>query len=158
MGKVKVSNFKRRSWDGHTDQYQTSTRMATRQGVESIGGTVIEGTEVEIDETQLEPGEQWTPKNFTPPGTRDATVSQMSKDAILILEAMRTGRVLVGAINDYGRPFRLECGDGGARDNVKVAIVQELIAAGKIMAKADRGGGQREYAVAGVSLPNCVDG
>jgi hypothetical protein len=29
-------------------------------------GEVLEDTEIEIDESQLEPGEQWTPVDFKP--------------------------------------------------------------------------------------------
>lgn len=66
----------------------------------------------------------------------------MSKEEVL--EAMRAGRVLVGAIGDYGRSFRLEY--DGTWDNIPFTIVQELISEGAITAADDRGDGQREYA------------
>jgi hypothetical protein len=40
--------------------------MATREGAAIMKGTTIEDTEVEVDTSQLEPGEIWTPKDFTP--------------------------------------------------------------------------------------------
>jgi hypothetical protein len=40
--------------------------MATREGVAIMNGKIIEGTEVEIDDSQLEDSEQWTPRNFVP--------------------------------------------------------------------------------------------
>jgi len=41
--------------------------MATREGAAKIPGSrVVEGTEIEIDESQLEPGNPWTPLDFTP--------------------------------------------------------------------------------------------
>jgi hypothetical protein len=64
MAKVTVFNF--RVYDINRDESITSRRMATRPGIESIGGVIIEGSGVEIDETQLEPGEQWTKRDFKP--------------------------------------------------------------------------------------------
>ena len=43
-----------------------SRRMATRQGAIIMRGTIVEAGAVEIDESQLEPGEQWTPIDFKP--------------------------------------------------------------------------------------------
>jgi hypothetical protein len=40
--------------------------MATREGVAIMKGKIIEETEIEIDGSQLEDGEKWTPRNFTP--------------------------------------------------------------------------------------------
>lgn len=65
MRKVKVHRFK--VFDGRTGEYVTSTRMATRQKIESSKTLVlIEGTEVEIDCARLIPGDNWTAENCTP--------------------------------------------------------------------------------------------
>jgi hypothetical protein len=65
MNKVKVHRFK--VFDGRTGEYVRSTRMATRQKIESSKTFVlIEGTETEIDSARLIPGEDWTAENFTP--------------------------------------------------------------------------------------------
>ena len=49
-----------------TDQKIISRRMATRTGAARMGGEVIENTECEIDASQLELGEDWTPLDFRP--------------------------------------------------------------------------------------------
>jgi hypothetical protein len=64
MGKVNV--YKVRGFDLKTSQFAISPRMATRDGAAKMHGEVIENTEIEIDEEQLEPGEQWTPTDFKP--------------------------------------------------------------------------------------------
>jgi hypothetical protein len=62
---VKVCRFK--TFDGRTGEYVASTRMATREKIESSKTFVlIEGTEAEIDSARLIPGEHWTAENFTP--------------------------------------------------------------------------------------------
>jgi hypothetical protein len=40
--------------------------MATRVGAEMMRGQIVENTAVEIDESQLEKGEQWTERGFSP--------------------------------------------------------------------------------------------
>jgi hypothetical protein len=40
--------------------------MATREGAARMKGVLLENTDVDIDESQLEEGEQWTPKTFKP--------------------------------------------------------------------------------------------
>jgi hypothetical protein len=65
MAKVKV--FKFEVLDPYTAEPTVSRRMATREGAAKIPGSrVIEGTEIEIDESQLEKGYPWTPMDFTP--------------------------------------------------------------------------------------------
>jgi hypothetical protein len=64
MAKVKVYRVK--VFDGMTDRRVISRRMATREGAATMRGEVLEDTEIEIDESQLEPGEQWTPVDFKP--------------------------------------------------------------------------------------------
>ena len=41
-----------------------SRRMATRAGAIIMRGTIVENGAVEIDESELEKGEQWTPIDF----------------------------------------------------------------------------------------------
>jgi hypothetical protein len=64
MAKVKV--YKVKVYDVNTDQRILSRRMATSEGVAEMHGMVVEGTETEIDQSQLEPGYPWTPIDFTP--------------------------------------------------------------------------------------------
>jgi hypothetical protein len=67
----------------------------------------------------------------------------MSEEAKAVLSQMRAGRVLVGCIADFGRPFRLE--RENTWDDVNVSTALELIESGSIRAVADRGGGQMEF-------------
>ncbi len=64
MATVKV--YRVRVYDAVSDQWSISPRMATREGVAIMNGKIIAGTEAEIDASQLEDGEQWTPRDFTP--------------------------------------------------------------------------------------------
>ena len=61
---VIVCNVKR--YDPFTDETVIHPRMATREGARVLGGEIIEGTAVEIDESRLEPGERVTPPDFEP--------------------------------------------------------------------------------------------
>jgi hypothetical protein len=62
MSKIKV--YRIELYDALTDEKIVSQRMATRDGAKSMGGKIIESTEIEIDESRLEPGEQSTPKGL----------------------------------------------------------------------------------------------
>jgi hypothetical protein len=62
----KITVYKVGLYDVQNDEPRTSRRMATIAGAEIMGGWIIKGTEVEIDESQLEPGEEWTPRDFNP--------------------------------------------------------------------------------------------
>jgi hypothetical protein len=53
-------------YDITTDQPAISRRMATRERAARMNGEILEDTEVTIDESRLEPGEQWTPIDFKP--------------------------------------------------------------------------------------------
>ena len=64
MPKIKVYRVK--VYNSLTDEFVVSRRMATREGAAIMKGVVLDSTEVEIDASQLEPGENWTPKDFTP--------------------------------------------------------------------------------------------
>jgi hypothetical protein len=64
MAKVKV--YRVTLYNVVTDEKIISRRMATRAGAVLMRGNVIEDTETEIDASQLELGEDWTPLDFRP--------------------------------------------------------------------------------------------
>jgi hypothetical protein len=65
MTKVKVYRF--RTYEAAKDDWFVSTRMATREKIESSKVLdLIPGTEVEIDSDRLIPGEGWTERHFMP--------------------------------------------------------------------------------------------
>jgi hypothetical protein len=49
------------AWDQSTGEYKLSRRMAPRKGIEMCKVTALEDTAIEIDSSQLERGEEWTP-------------------------------------------------------------------------------------------------
>ena len=61
MARVTVYRFK--AYSHLEGQSMESSRMGTREAIEKIGGTVIEGRGVEIDEARLEI-DGLTPKDF----------------------------------------------------------------------------------------------
>jgi hypothetical protein len=63
MPKVRV--YKVKVYDISTDEWRISSRMATLEGAKTMKGEVLADTDVAIDDFQLEPGQQWTPKKFT---------------------------------------------------------------------------------------------
>jgi hypothetical protein len=63
---MKVAVYKVKVYDIYKDELIVSRRMATREGAAIMKGDVVENTAVEIDASQLEPGEDWTPKDFIP--------------------------------------------------------------------------------------------
>lgn len=63
---AKVTVYRVRAYSIATDEVVTSHRMATREGAAIMGASVIEDTGVEIDDSHLLPGEQWTARNFNP--------------------------------------------------------------------------------------------
>ena len=64
MGKVTV--YKVKLYDARDEAPLISTRMATLKGAHIMGGAIVEGSGIDIDGSQLEPGAQWTPHNFSP--------------------------------------------------------------------------------------------
>ena len=64
-----VTVYKVRLYDVQNDELRTSRRLATLQGAAIMGGRIIDGTEAEIDQSQLEPGMQWTARDFNPNAT-----------------------------------------------------------------------------------------
>jgi hypothetical protein len=65
----KITVYKVRLYDAQNDEPRTSRRMATAQGAAMMGGWIIDGTETEIDQSQLEPRMQWTARDFNPNAT-----------------------------------------------------------------------------------------
>ena len=59
MTAVIVYSFQ--AWDQSTGEYKLSRRMATRKGIEMCKGKALEDIAIEIDSSQLERGEEWTP-------------------------------------------------------------------------------------------------
>ena len=85
---TKTTVHKVHLYDAMNDETIISRRYATLEGAERMGGAIIEGTAVVIDLTELEPGFEWTPRDFVPaPGSakRDCYASSEK----------RTGRQLV---------------------------------------------------------------
>ena len=65
MTKVELFRFKRRI--PGSDEYKVSSRMATREKIESAKTLeLIEGSGATVDVSRLIPGEGWTEKNFDP--------------------------------------------------------------------------------------------
>lgn len=65
MAKITVYNVE--VYDATTDEFTLSRRMATRKGAAMMGGDIIEESALAIDDSQLEPGAQWTATDFKPP-------------------------------------------------------------------------------------------
>ena len=63
---AKVTVYKVQLYDAVDDAPLISTRMATPRGAHMMGGDIIEGSGVDIEASQLEPGAQWTSRDFTP--------------------------------------------------------------------------------------------
>jgi hypothetical protein len=61
---TKVTVYKVNLYDVQNDGVRVSRRMATPEGTAMMGGWIVEGSAVEIDASQLEAGEQWTPRDF----------------------------------------------------------------------------------------------
>jgi hypothetical protein len=59
---TQVSVYRFRKYDITTDDYKTSTRMATHEKVAQICAEIIPGTKREINASLLNDG--WTEKNF----------------------------------------------------------------------------------------------
>jgi hypothetical protein len=64
----KVTVYKVRHFDINTNEARIIPRLVTREGAKTMGDgfEIIEGMGVEIDTSQLEHGEEYTPRGFTP--------------------------------------------------------------------------------------------
>ena len=63
---ARVTVYKVRLYDEVDEEALISTRMATPKGAHMMGGNIVEGSGVDIDASQLEPGAQWTQRGFIP--------------------------------------------------------------------------------------------
>ncbi|TWA90211.1 hypothetical protein [Bradyrhizobium stylosanthis] len=70
MGRAAV--YKVKLYSIATDEVVISRRMATHEGAAKMGGWTVEGTGVIVDLTDLEPGEEWTARDFDPAGYESA--------------------------------------------------------------------------------------
>ena len=59
--------FRFRKYAPTTDDYVTSSRMATKKRIKQLGAEIVPGTETKIDGKFLKDG--WTDKNFRPDET-----------------------------------------------------------------------------------------
>jgi hypothetical protein len=64
MPKVMVYLMKR--YDIMTDETRVRPKMATRKRAEELKCEVIEGSGIEIDASQLDHDEEYTPRDFNP--------------------------------------------------------------------------------------------
>lgn len=62
MSMVKV--YKVRLYDVAIDEWRVSRRWATEKGAAMMRGEIIPQTGAEIERTSLEPGEEWTARDF----------------------------------------------------------------------------------------------
>ena len=76
---ARVTVYKVRLYDAVTDEPLISTRMATPKGAHMMGGDIVKGSGVDIDASQLEPGAQWTPRDFMPSPGLEAKKRRISK-------------------------------------------------------------------------------
>jgi hypothetical protein len=63
---MKVTVYKVKIYNYLTDEFVIFRRMATRSGAAAMRGVVLEETGIDVDSSQLEPGEDWTPKDYKP--------------------------------------------------------------------------------------------
>jgi hypothetical protein len=62
----RVTVYKVKIYDIIADEVRLSRRMATEKGALTMGGEIVQDTATEIDDSQLEAGQEWTPKDFAP--------------------------------------------------------------------------------------------
>jgi hypothetical protein len=64
MPQVRV--YKVKLYNVITNESRVSRRMATEKGAAKMQGDIIPETGIDIDADRLEPGEEWTPRDFVP--------------------------------------------------------------------------------------------
>ncbi|GEC59210.1 hypothetical protein ACVIW2_000124 [Bradyrhizobium huanghuaihaiense] len=69
MEMARTTVYKVKLYNIATDEVVISRRMATYEGAAKMGGWPVEGTGHVIDLADLEPGEEWTPRDFDPTKT-----------------------------------------------------------------------------------------
>lgn len=62
----KITVYKVEFYDIRTDECWLSRRMATEKGASIMHGGILRDTAVEIDDSRLEPGKEWTVRDFVP--------------------------------------------------------------------------------------------
>ena len=65
-----VTVFRVRKYDVRSDEWIVSRRYATATGAAIMGGQVMGATQIEIQVSELEHGEEWTPRGFDPAARR----------------------------------------------------------------------------------------
>ena len=63
---AKVTVYQVNFYNIQSDEMMRSRRWFTRAGADRVKGIVLENTTTEIEEANLEAGEQWTPRGFDP--------------------------------------------------------------------------------------------
>ena len=63
---TKVIVYRVEFYDVQNDAMQRSRRWFTRDGAKRLNALVVESSAEEIDDTDLEPGEEWTRRDFDP--------------------------------------------------------------------------------------------
>jgi hypothetical protein len=61
---ARIKAYKVKLYNPLADEAVVSRRLASREGAAIMKGVVLDDTEVEVDESQLEPGEKWTPRDL----------------------------------------------------------------------------------------------
>ncbi|MFW8587526.1 hypothetical protein ACOJBM_29445 [Rhizobium beringeri] len=74
---AKITVYRVRRYDITTDNYIDSRRLMTEKGARMICGEIIRSTAVEIDEEDLESGEEWTPIGYFPKRDGDGIQRQV---------------------------------------------------------------------------------
>ncbi|UPT87090.1 hypothetical protein HAP41_0000043980 [Bradyrhizobium barranii subsp. apii] len=69
---ARTTVYKVKLYNVATDEVVISRRMATNEGAIKMGGWTVEGTGVVVDLADLEPGEEWTARDFVPAGYEGA--------------------------------------------------------------------------------------
>jgi hypothetical protein len=82
MSKIKVYQVK--IYDVTSDEWRVSRRWATKKGAAIMRGEIVPQTGLEIEASCLQPGEEWTPRDFGVesdeliPGRREARARVMA--------------------------------------------------------------------------------
>lgn len=61
-----VTVYRVEIYDIANDAVVRSRRMATPRGAELMRGWILENTGIDIDASRLDPGREWTPRDFNP--------------------------------------------------------------------------------------------
>ena len=67
---AKITIYRVEFYDVRNDASQRSNRWWTRQGAETFKAHILEDTALEVDDSCLEAGEQWTARGYDPHATK----------------------------------------------------------------------------------------